>query len=120
MSIPVSVVSTDTATCERLIGLIPSDTFEATCCGPDALPEQLPGIFVLSLPGLETPEEQLIEKLRADDATARIPIVIVSKLPMIDLQSVPYASDWTIAIVEDPVDPGVLVDTMQFLLNPEA
>jgi CheY-like chemotaxis protein len=118
MSIPVSVVAVDTATRERLSSLIPSDGFAVTSCSPDALPAELPHIFVLALPGINTPEEQLIEKLRSDDSTAEIPIVIVSALPMIDLQSVPYASDWTIAIVEDPVDPGVLLDTMNFLLNP--
>jgi hypothetical protein len=37
---------------------------------------------------------------------------------MIELQSVPYASDWTIAIVEEPVQPEVLADTIGFLLNP--
>ncbi len=119
MAISVSVVSTDSATSTRLAGLIPDDGFTTTCHTPDSLPTDLPELFVLSLPGIDTPEEKLIETLRADDATATIPIVIVSKLPMIDLQSVPYASDWTIAIVEDPVDPQVLVDTMNFLLNPE-
>jgi hypothetical protein len=74
---------------------------------------------VIALPGLETPEEQVIERLRADDATANIPIIIVSALPMVQLQSVPYASDWTIAIVEEPVQAAILADTMQFLLNPD-
>jgi hypothetical protein len=119
MAISVSVVSTDNATSTQLAELIHDAQFTTACTTPDALPSELPGLFILSLPGIDTPEEQLIEKLRAYDATAAIPIVIVSKLPMIDLQSVPYASDWTIAIVEDPVDPQVLVDTMNFLLNPE-
>lgn len=119
MSIPVSIVSTDTSTSERLATLIPTDVFDVTTCQPGDISGALPDLFVLALPGLNTPEEQLIEKLRADDATARIPIVIVSTLPMIELQSVPYASDWTIAIVEDPVDANVLVDTMHFLINPD-
>lgn len=79
----------------------------------------MPNIFVIALPGLETPEEQVIERLRADGATEAIPIIIVSALPMVHLQSVPYASDWTIAIVEEPVQAAVLADTMQFLLNPD-
>lgn len=119
MSVSVAVVATDAAASERLASLIPTEAFTITKCQPDSLPDTLPDLFVLALPGLETPEETLIERLRADDATANIPIVIVSTLPMIDLQSVPYASDWTIAIVEEPVDPQVLQDTMNFLLNPE-
>lgn len=119
MSVSVAVVATDAASGERLASLIPTEAFARTICQPDSLPDTLPDLFVLALPGLDTPEENLIERLRADDATANIPIVIVSTLPMIDLQSVPYASDWTIAIVEEPVDPQILQDTMNFLLNPE-
>lgn len=119
MSHSVTVVASDTATCERLASLIPTDTFAVTTCSPDNLSSALPNMFVLALPGIDTPEEQLIEKLRADDSTASIPIVIVSTLSMKELQSVPYASDWTIAIVEDPVDAQVLLDTMGFLLNPD-
>ncbi len=119
MSVAVSVVAVDAATQEKLASLVPGDAFTVTTCGPDALPAELPDIFVLALPGIDTPEEQLIETLRADDATARIPIVLVSALPMVELQSVPYASDWTIAIVEEPVQSDVLIDTMHFLLNPE-
>jgi hypothetical protein len=119
MSVAVSVVAVDTATQEKLASLVPGDAFTVTTCNPDSLPSELPDIFVLALPGIDTPEEQLIEKLRADDATAGIPIVLVSALPMVELQSVPYASDWTIAIVEEPVQSDVLIDTMRFLLNPE-
>jgi DNA-binding response OmpR family regulator len=119
MPTSIAVVSGDPATAERLTPLIAADTFEVTTCTPDALPADLPDLFVVALPGLETPEEQLIETLRADDTTAQIPIVIVSALPMIELQSVPYASDWTIAIVEEPVDPQILTATMTFLLNPQ-
>lgn len=119
MSIPITVVAIDPSTANNLASLIPTDTYTTTTCTPDALPADLPQMFVLSLPGIDTPEEKLIEQLRSDDTTAGIPIVIVSQLPMIELQSVPYASDWTIAIVEEPVDPDVLKDTMHFLLNPE-
>jgi hypothetical protein len=118
MPVPVAVVSQDHAVGERLAGLIPSDSFATTVCSPDSLPEALPNLFVIGLPALDSPEEQLIEQLRADDTTAEIPIVIASALPMIELQSVPYASDWTIAIVEEPVQPEVLADTIGFLLNP--
>ncbi len=118
MATSVTVVASDRATGDALAALVP-DTFEVTICSPDTLPASLPAIFVLELPGIDTPEEQLIERLRADEATASIPIVIISKLPMIALQSVPYASDWTIAIVEEPVDAGVLAATMSFLLNPD-
>lgn len=119
MSISVALVTVDSATADQLSALIPTDRFSVTMCSPDTLPTDLPDVFVLSLTGIDTPEEKLIEKLRADDTTANIPIVLVSKLPMIELQSVPYASDWTIAVVEEPVDPNVLLDTMMFLLNPE-
>lgn len=118
MSIPVAVVAQDATITERLLSLIPSDTYDTSACTPASLPGVLPQLFVVFLPKLESPEEQLIERLRADDATAGIPIVIVSTLPMIELQSVPYASDWTIAIVEEPVQQQVLVETMGFLLNP--
>ena len=118
MSISVAVVANDTETRDRLTQLVPTDTYTPSSCTPDMLPETQPQLFIIALPGLETPEEALIEKLRADDATAEIPLVIVSTLPMIQLQSVPYASDWTIAIVEDPVDAQVLSETMGFLLNP--
>jgi hypothetical protein len=74
---------------------------------------------VIALPGLETPEETVIERIRADEATAGTPIVIASALPMVQLQSVPYASDWTIAIVEEPVQPAVLAETIKFLLTQE-
>lgn len=114
----IVVVASDAATRERLAGLLPDDGFTATLSAPDSVPE-LPQLFVIALPGLETPEEQLIERLRADEATAGVPIVIASALPMVQLQSVPYASDWTIAIVEEPVDAMVLADTIRFLLNPD-
>lgn len=119
MSISVFAVASDSTKCEQLAALIPSDTFTITTGDPSGVPAELPNIFVIALPGINTPEEQLIEKLRADDATAGIPIVIVSQLSMVELQSVPYASDWTIAIVEEPVEAQVLVDTMNFLLNPD-
>lgn len=118
MSTPVAVVAQDADVRTRLASLIPANAYEVMTCTPDTLPAALPGLFVVAMPHLESPEEQLIERLRADEATAGIPIVIVSTLPMIALQSVPYASDWTIAIVEEPVQPAVLVDTMGFLLHP--
>lgn len=123
MSVSACVVSMDNITRERLSGLISDAYAKATWIpdpdNPDALPANIPEIFVLALPGINTPEEKVIETLRANDSTANIPIVIVSTLPMIELQSVPYASDWTIAIVEEPVDAAILADTMNFLLNPE-
>lgn len=117
MTTPIAVVATDPATRERLAMLVPTDLYGVSRCTPSELPDPLPTLFVLALPGIETPEERLIEHLRADDATANIPIVIASALPMIQLQSVPYASDWTIAIVEEPVQADVLHETMQFLLG---
>ena len=119
MPISIAVVAVEPATRERLAGLLA--THEATIfpCSPDALPESMPSLFVIALPGLETPEEQLIERLRANPNTERLPIVIASALPMVQLQSVPYASDWTIAIVEEPVAAEVLAETIKFLLNPE-
>ncbi len=117
MSTRITVVATDEAMRDRLAALVPSDEFAIVTCSPNELPADLPQLFIIALPGLETPEEACIEQVRANDATADIPIVIVSALPMIQLQSVPYASDWTIAIVEEPVDPAVLSDTMGFLLN---
>ncbi len=119
MPISVAVVSTDAGVAERIAALIPPDTYDVSRCTPEELPTNLPRLFVIALPELESAEEQVIETLRADDASASIPIVIVSKLPMVALQSVPYASDWTIGIVEEPVEPTVLLDTMNFLLNPE-
>lgn len=119
MPISVAVVSTDAGVAGHITTLIPSDTYAVTQCTPGNLPASLPSLFVIALPELESAEEQVIEQLRADDATARTPIVIVSKLPMVALQSVPYASDWTIGIVEEPVEQAVLIDTMNFLLNPE-
>ncbi|NJN68590.1 MAG: hypothetical protein HC884_18710 [Chloroflexaceae bacterium] len=118
MSPAISVVARDPATGERLASLIPSDAYTIARCNPENLPSELPNLFVVALPGIQTPEEAVIEQLRANEATANIPIVIVSALPMVELQSVPYASDWTIAIVEEPVNPQILGDTMQFLLNP--
>lgn len=119
MSHQVTIVAVDPTVCDRLATIISSDLYAVTTCAPNEIPADLPDLFVIALPDLETPEEQLIEKLRADDATADIPIVIISTLPMIQLQSVPYASDWTIAIVEEPADPQILQETMGFLLNPE-
>jgi DNA-binding response OmpR family regulator len=119
MPIAVAVISTDSAVAARLAALVPADGFTVSTHHPEALPTAMPGLFVIALPDIETPEEQVIEHLRADDATANIPIIIASALPMVQLQSVPYASDWTIAIVEEPVDAAVLADTMHFLLNPE-
>ncbi len=119
MPISVVVVAGDADTRTRLAALLPGDSVVATTTTPDSLPAEMPNLFVIALPGLETPEEQVIERLRADGATESIPIIIVSALPMVLLQSVPYASDWTIAIVEEPVQAVVLADTMQFLLNPD-
>jgi hypothetical protein len=120
MSIPVTVVAQDASARERLVNLMPADSFTITACSPDDLPGDMPGLFVIALPTLGSPEEHLIERLRADEATATVPIVIASTLPMVDLQSVDYiASDWTIAIVEEPVQPQVLADTIGFLVNPD-
>lgn len=116
MPTSIAVVAGDAPTRERLAALVPDDVMITTCT-PDTVPAEMPRLFIIALPGVETPEEQLIERLRADDATADIPIIIASALPMVQLQSVPYASDWTIAIVEEPVSPAVLADTMQFLLG---
>lgn len=118
MPVAITIVAQDAGVRERLAGLLPPDAYTATTCAPDEVSGDLPALFIVGLPALNSPEEQLIETLRADDATAEVPIVIASALPMIDLQSVPYASDWTIAIVEEPVEQRVLLDTMGFLLNP--
>jgi len=120
MPTSVVVVASDADTRARLAALLPMDSVTMTTATPESLPAEMPNLFVIALPALETPEEQVIERLRADDSTANIPIVIASALPMIHLQSVPYASDWTIAIVEEPVQAAVLADTMNFLLNPDA
>lgn len=117
MPTSIAVVATEPHTRERLAELVPVDVYSVIQCAPNELPDPLPKLFILALPGIDTPEEQLIEKLRADDATAEIPIVLASALPMVELQSVPYASDWTIAIVEEPVQAQVLGETMQFLLS---
>jgi CheY-like chemotaxis protein len=119
MPTSVVVVASDADTRVRLAALLPGDLVTTTAT-PDGIPAEMPNLFVIALPALETPEEQLIERLRADEATANIPIVIASALPMVHLQSVPYASDWTIAIVEEPVQAVVLADTMNFLLNPDS
>jgi CheY-like chemotaxis protein len=119
MPISVAVMASDPATRTRLAALIPEDAFVVTQSTPDQLPSELPALFVIALPGIATPEEQLIERLRADETTAATPIIIVSALPMVQLQSVPYAADWTIAIVEEPVQPAVLAETIKFLLNPD-
>jgi hypothetical protein len=120
MPIPVAVVASDVGTGARLASLIPDDSFTVAQSTPTSVPAALPGLFIIALPALDTPEEALIERLRADEATAGIPIVIASALPMVHLQSVPYASDWTIAIVEEPVRAEVLAETIKFLLNPDA
>lgn len=117
MPAQIVVVAGDANLRDRLATLIPADAFVVAICSPFELPLELPQLYIVALPGLETPEEQLIAQLRADAVTADIPIVIVSALPMVYLQSLPYASDWTIAIVEEPVDPQVLSETMGFLLN---
>ncbi|WP_298819897.1 hypothetical protein [Chloroflexus sp.] len=115
--VEVAVVSTNDATANRLAALVPANDFRVTTCPPDELPAPLPALFIVAMPALASPEEQLIERLRADETTANLPIVIVSDLPMNELQSVPYASDWTIAIVPEPVESTVLVDTINFLLG---
>lgn len=119
MPTAVAVVASDPATRARLSNLIPSDGFTITQTTPDQLPSATMGLFVIALPGLDTPEEALIEQLRADDATAATPIILASALSMLELQSVPYAADWTIAIVEEPVQATILAETIAFLLNPE-
>jgi hypothetical protein len=118
MSHSVAVVASDSSVRDRLAALIPTDQYQVTTHDP-SVPDPLPHLFVIALPGLQTPEEQVIESLRADETTANIPIIIASTLPMIELQSVPYASDWTIAIVEEPVQADILLDTMGFLLSPQ-
>jgi hypothetical protein len=117
MPTPITVVAVDAQVRERLAALIPAGNYSPTTCDPDELPDSLPRLFVVSLPGVETREERLIVRLRAEAPTAAIPIVIASALPMVQLQSLPYASDWTIAIVEEPVDAQVLGETMSFLLG---
>ncbi|MFV9505000.1 MAG: hypothetical protein AB4911_10605 [Oscillochloridaceae bacterium umkhey_bin13] len=119
MPTAIAVVATDPATRDRLATLVPSDGFTISQTTPDQLPATLPDLFIIALPGIDTPEEGLIERLRADEATAATPIVLASALPMVALQSVPYAADWTIAIVEEPVQASVLAETMAFLLNPD-
>lgn len=119
MPIQVTVVASDSTTGARLTSMIAGDSFQVTQCTPAALPAEPPGLYVIALPGIDTPEEAVIERIRADETTASTPIVIASALPMVQLQSVPYASDWTIAIVEEPVQPQVLAETIKFLLNPE-
>jgi CheY-like chemotaxis protein len=120
MPTSIAVVATDTATRERLAALVPSDTYSVIQCAPNEMPEPHPALFIVALPGVGTPEAALIEQLRANDSTANIPIVIASALPMVELQSLPYASDWTVAIVEEPVQAQVLLETMQFLLGNNA
>jgi CheY-like chemotaxis protein len=119
MPISVAVVANDADTRARLAALIPEDAFSVTQSLPDQPLVALPALFLIALPALASPEEQLIERLRADEATAATPIIIVSALPMVQLQSVPYAADWTIAIVEEPVQPAVLAETIKFLLAPD-
>lgn len=120
MPTSIAVVAGDAAAQARLTALVPGDSFAVAAYTPASLPAEMPHLFIVAMPGLETPEEQVIERLRADDATANIPIIIASALPMVHLQSVPYASDWTIAIVPEPVSAEVLADTISFLLNPES
>jgi DNA-binding response OmpR family regulator len=115
----VAIVSTDSTTADRLAAIVAAQDFRVTTCTPDALPAALPALFIVVMPALASPEEQVIEQLRANETTANIPIVIVSGLPMNELQSVPYASDWTIAIVPEPVEEKVLIDTIHFLLGKE-
>lgn len=118
MPVSVAVVAQDDSVRERLVGMIPADSYAATACAPDELPAETPGLFIISLPEMGSPEEVLIEKLRADESTAELPIIIESKLPMEKLQSLDYiSSGWTIAIVEEPVQADVLIDTMGFLLQ---
>lgn len=117
MSTLIGVVATDAATRDRLATLVSPHDYTVTQCTPQELPSPIPDLLLLALPGIDTPEEQLIEQLRSDDATASVPIVLASALPMVQLQSVPYASDWTIAIVEEPVTAQVLAETMGFLLG---
>jgi CheY-like chemotaxis protein len=119
MPTAVLVVASDAPTRERLAALVPDDGFAVTMSAPAEVPAEPPNLFLIALPAIDTPEEQLIEQLRADEGTAAIPIIITSALPMVQLQSVPYASDWTIAIVEEPVNAMVLADTIAFLLNPD-
>lgn len=121
MSVAITVVAQDPSVRARLAELCAADDCTVTPCAPDSLPAEMPRLFVIALPAMETPEEQLIERLRADEATATLPIVIVSALRMVNLQSVDYiSSDLTIAIVEEPVQQDILRDTMIFLLSSQA
>ncbi|NJP05758.1 MAG: hypothetical protein HC837_09125 [Chloroflexaceae bacterium] len=120
MAHQVFVIADDSATCERLVSTVPADTYTVASYATTDLPSDSPAIFLVALPGIDTPEGHLIEHLRADETTTDIPIVIISTLPMNELQSLPYASSWTIGIVSDPVDPTILADTMGFLLNPDS
>jgi hypothetical protein len=117
MPLPIAVIATDSSTRARLAAMVPADAFDVTACTPDTIPADHQKLYIIALPGIDTPEEKVIEHLRANDETAGLPIVIASALPMIELQSVPYASDWTIAIVEEPVDQQILADTIAFLLG---
>lgn len=119
MTTSIAVVATDAAVRDRLAALLPTDIYTITALSPNELGAELPRLFVIALPGMGSPEEVLIEQLRAGETTEHIPIVIASALPMSDLQSVPYASDWTVAIVPEPVDAQVLKETIGFLLQPE-
>ncbi len=119
MPTSVAIIADEPTTRERLAALTPVDVYTVAQYAPDGMPAELPDICIVALSGLEMAEARLIEQLRADDTTANIPIVIASSLPMNQLQSLPYASDWTIAIVEEPVDPQILAETMQFLLGSE-
>lgn len=120
MAVSVAVVAQDAAMREQLVGLVPTDTFTVASYDPETLPDSLPAIFIIALPAMESPEETLIESLRADESKAGVPIVIASALPMQQLQSVDYiSSDLTMAIVEHPVEQQILLDTMGFLLGME-
>lgn len=120
MSAVVTIVAQDVDVRSRLAALIPEDRYRVMTSAPAEISPSS-ALFVVGLPGLATPEAELIEQLRANEETATVPIIIASELPMEQLQSVDYiASDWTIALVTEPVEPQVLVDTINFLLADKA
>ncbi len=117
MTAEVLVVAGDAVLRQQLVGFVEQGDFQVVACTPDALPERLPAAYVIALPALDTTEETLIKDLRSHDQTAQLPIALVSTLPMEQLQSVEYiASDWTIAIVPEPPEQAILLETLTFLL----
>ena len=71
MPTAITVVASDLATRDRLAALVPIDGFMVATCGPEELPSALPNLYVIALPAIETPEEQVIEHLRAGSRPSR-------------------------------------------------